>query len=657
MALQASKEGIWDWDLVQKTIYYSPRVYRFLGYRKSEIPHLFEDRKFQMDEASAAAVDEALRRVIQEGEDLFAVEPKVKTAKGAWKWFRVRGTPVRDALGKVIRIGGSLIDISKRMAAEQELAEERHLIKTLLDSIPMNVYFKDEESRFVLANLPTARKMGVSGPEHLLGMSDADFFSDEHAENARADEEKIMRTGKGFTDRTEHERWEERDDTWVKTTKHAWVGQDGAIKGTFGVTSDITELVLTKDEQERIASELDGQNGTMEEERQLMRLVIDNVPLHIYFKNPDHQFLIANQSIAKWFGFEKPDELYDKSDRDIFLEEHWRQTEADEAQIMATGEPMVGVIEQERWQERSDGRRDTWVMTSKYPWRDSEGKVVGTFGVSSDVSDLMRAQQKLENLAQTFEAKNREMAAELKLAREVQLALLPDEFPTVVGGGMTLNFGRLYRPAADLTGEFFEVLPLGPDRVGFLICEVVEQGVRSALIVSMLRGLIEKQMGTAGNAGEFLTGLNVGMAHLLVKSGLGIQATAFYGVMDLSAGEVQLSVAGHVNPIAVFVDGVRQLVLPEQARGPALGVLEETRYGSVTAPLKGFRRLICYTGGVKEAKNEDGEEFGLTRLLEAIERGGELPSVMERVSQAVEDFSECDEFRKSICLLGWDLTS
>jgi sigma-B regulation protein RsbU (phosphoserine phosphatase) len=652
MALQASKEGIWDWDLVKKTIYYSPRVYRFLGYRKDEMPHLFEDRGEHMEAESVVAVDEALRRVTQEGEDLFAVEPHVQTGKGTWKWFRVRGTPVRDELGKVIRIAGSLIDISKRMEAERALAEERHLIKTLLDSIPMNIYFKDDKSRFVMANLPTAKKMGLASPDELVGKSDADFFSEEHARPAREDEVRIMLTRRGITDLTEHEKWEDRPDTWVKSTKHAWLGHDGKVRGTFGVTSDISELMRAKEEQELIGAELDSQNGLIEEERQLMRLVIDSVPLNVYFKNRDHQFLIANQAIADWFGFEKPEDLYDKSDRDIFSDEHWQETEGNEDEIMRTGKPMVGLIERETWQ----GKNDTWVLTSKYPWRDSDGKVVGTFGVSSDISEMMRAQRKLERLADTFEVKNREMADELKLAREVQQALLPDEFPVVSSGETGLKFERLYRPAVDLTGEFFEVLPLGPDRVGFLMCEVIGQGVRSALIVSMLRGLIEQESRSAGDAGAFLTGLNVGMSHLLVESGLGIRATAFYGVVDLGLSQIQLAVAGHVNPIAVFEDGVRQLVPPLYASGPALGVMEETRYDSVTAPMHGLRRLICFTGGMKEARNGNKEPFGMTRMLEAVERGGELSMVMERLANAVEEFSAGDDFRKAICLLGWEVT-
>jgi sigma-B regulation protein RsbU (phosphoserine phosphatase) len=652
VVLQASREGIWDWDLVKGTIYYSPRMCRFMGYRKSEMPNFFQDRGEHMDLPSVDAVDEALRRVLQEGEDLFAVEPRVKTKRGDWKSFRVRGTPVRDGLGKVTRIAGSLIDISKRKEAERQLAEERHLIETLLDNIPMNVYLKDQESRFVMANLPTAKKMGLSSAKDLIGKSDADFFSDEHARNARLVEEEIMASGGGVEDLTEHEKWNDREDTWVKSTKHAWIGHDGQVRGTFGATIDISELIRTREAQEKVTSQLNAQNHLIEEERERLRLVIDSVPLHVYFKDRDHEFVIANQAIAEWFGFSCPEELYDKSDRDIFSEEHWRKTEADEKQIMELGVAVAGEIEKEIW----GGEKETWVMTSKYPWRDSEGDVVGTFGVSSDISDLMQAQSDLRKLAATYERKNREMAEELELAREVQQALLPDKFPTVFGRGATMKFFRLYEPARLLTGEFFEVLPLAPDRVGFLMGEVSDKGVSSALIVSMLRGLIEKEVGSAGDAGNFLTGINVGLSHLLLGSGRETKVTAFYGLVDLTKGEIQLSIAGHVNPIAVFDDGVRQLVPPVHACGPALGIAENNSYGTVSAPLSGFRRLICFTEGFQNTSNVEGEKFGVTRMLEEVERGGDLDRVMERLSESVKNFGGSQEFKNAICLLGWEIT-
>jgi sigma-B regulation protein RsbU (phosphoserine phosphatase) len=652
LALRASKEGIWDWDLVHGTIYYSPRVYRFMGYRKGEMPHLFQRRWDFMDEESVAAVDEALRRVVQEGEDLFAAEPRVRTKRGDWKAFRVRGTPVRDELGRVTRIAGSLIDISKRKKAEHALAEERHLIKTLLDNIPMNVYFKDRESRFVMANLPTARKMGFDSPEDLLGKSDSDFFSREHARHARELEQQIMKTGVGVEGLTEREKWDDREDTWVKSTKRAWVERGGEVRGTFGVTIDISKLMRTREELERVTSELNRQNVGLEEERQRMRLIFDTVPLHLYFKNSEHEFVLANQAMAEWFGFDAPEELYAKSDRDFFAEQHWRETQVDERRIMETGKPLEGRIERETW----SGRSDTWVITSKYPWRGADGEIIGTFGVSNDISDLMTTQQKLEASAATFERKNLDMAEELELAREVQLALLPDRFPEVEGAAGALRFERFYEAAAELTGEFFEVLSLGNGRVGFLMGEVFDQGVRSALVVSMLRGLIEKEVTSADDAGAFLEGLNRGLSHLLIDSRHEIKASAFCGVVDLERSRIQLAVAGRMNPIAVFEDGVRRVVPPEHACGPALGEVEGGHYGYVEAELEGLRRMICFTEALRVAGDKRGQEFGITRVLEEVERGGELSKMLERLAGAVKKHRGEAEFHHAICLLGWEIT-
>ena len=74
------------------------------------------------------------------------------------------------------------------------------------------------------------------------------------------------------------------------------------------------------------------------------------------------------------------------------------------------------------------------------------------------------------------------------------------------------------------------------------------------------------------------------------------------------------------------------------------------------APLSGFRRLICFTEGFQNTSNVDGKEFGVTRMLEEVERGGDLDRVMERLAEAVKDFGGHQKFENAICLLGWEIT-
>lgn len=651
LALRASKEGIWDWSLERDEMVYSAWVLRFLGYRRGEMPHLIRDREEIMDAESAEQVGKALQDILEEESDLFSAEPCVRTKIGKWKWLRLRGTPVRDDDGNLLRLVGSVIDISKRKRAERELAEERAFLRSLVDNIPMNVYFKDEESRFIMANSPTAYKMGLKSWEELIGKSDFDFFHQEFAQNARDREAQIMESGEGQVDLMEQEQWEGKEDTWGITTKLPWRAKSGKVRGVFGVTSDVTELIRAQKEQEKVAQLLQVQNKKAEDDRHLMRILIDNVPMNIYFKDIDSRFLLVNDAMVKWFGMESAASVHGKSDRDMFSEEHWKQAEADEKKIIEGGEPLVGVVERETW----GGKRDTWVMTSKYPWRNEEGVIFGTFGVSSDVTDLVRAQRELEKVAGELSAKNREMEEEMNLAKEVQYALIPEELPSIHYGGAIVEFSHLYQPASQLAGDFFEVIPLDDHRMGFFVCDVMGHGVRSALIVSMLRGLVEKQVASNAEVTAFLTGLNEGLCHLLEESGVALFATAVYGVFDLEKETVSLGLAGHPSPVAVFEDGVRQLMPPKGARGPALGMMEGAQYGEVEASLAGLKRLICFTDGLLEAENEKGEEFGMEHFIEQVERGGRMDKMLERLVRSGAEFSGSEQFDDDVCLLGLEV--
>lgn len=650
LAFRASREGIWDWDLEADTMYYSPRMLRFLGYAADEAPHLFKDRGSMMQFSSALAMAKELEKVLDDESDLFAAEPCVRNRNGNWRYFRIRGTAVRNEDGRLLRLVGSAIDISKRKKAEQALAEERSLMETLIENVPMNIYFKDRKSRFVMANTPTAQKMALKTVPQLLGKSDADFFAPKHANEARQQEIDIMESRTGQEGVIQSETWPgEEEKTWVVTTKQPWIGPDGSVKGTFGVTSDISDMVRAQQQQEELAARLQEVNKIAEEERSLLRLVIDNVPLNVYFKDLDHCFVVVNQAMATWMGLEEPKDLLGKRDRDFFSHKHWREAEAAELQILETGQPIEGVVERETW----GGRRDTWVMTSKYPWRDPAGNILGTFGVSSDVTELVRAERDLEDRKIVLERQVEMMREELDLAREVQQALLPKsgaEFE--YGGKVRVREAHLYRPASELSGDFFDVRQLGEERVCFLLSDVMGHGVRSALVVAMLRGLLEQIDASIAGPGEILTSMNDGLCHLLEESQVNLFATAVCGVVNLKKNTVSLALAGHPNPIAVFEDGTRQLSPPKNVKGPAMGLMDEVPYQEVTAPLAGLKRLFLFSDGILEVTNPNDDEFGIDRLVEAVERGGRLGKTLDRLARTAEEFAEGAGFGDDLCLLG-----
>jgi len=127
----------------------------------------------------------------------------------------------------------------------------------------------------------------------------------------------------------------------------------------------------------------------LEKERNLLRALMDNVPDHIYFKNRQSRFLKINQAMTRWFRLHEPAEAFGKTDFDFFTNEHAQQAFDDEQTIIRTGRPIIAKEEKETW---PDGRV-TWVSTSKVPLCDSTGEVIGTFGVSRDITQHKQAQE------------------------------------------------------------------------------------------------------------------------------------------------------------------------------------------------------------------------------------------------------------------------
>jgi diguanylate cyclase (GGDEF)-like protein/PAS domain S-box-containing protein len=118
--------------------------------------------------------------------------------------------------------------------------DEGHLLQTFLDNTPDHVYFKDVDSRFTRISQSFARWVGLDDADAALGLTDFDFFADEHASAARAAELEVMRTGEPVVGLEEREVWPDGHFSWVSTTKVPLYDRDGNVVGIFGLSRDIT---------------------------------------------------------------------------------------------------------------------------------------------------------------------------------------------------------------------------------------------------------------------------------------------------------------------------------------------------------------------------------------------------------------------------------
>jgi PAS domain S-box-containing protein len=140
----------------------------------------------------------------------------------------------------------------------------------------------------------------------------------------------------------------------------------------------------------------------LDHERFLLHTLMDNLPDPIYFKDRLSRFLRNNRAHLRLFGLTDPEQAIGKTDFDFFGEEHARQAYEDEQEMIRTGRGF-SKEEKETW---PDGRV-TWALSTKMPLRNPRGEIVGTFGISRDITDLKRGEEALRKAKEVAEEANR----------------------------------------------------------------------------------------------------------------------------------------------------------------------------------------------------------------------------------------------------------
>lgn len=126
----------------------------------------------------------------------------------------------------------------------------------------------------------------------------------------------------------------------------------------------------------------------------MMDALMEYIPDSIYFKDLKSGVIRVNKACADKYGV-STDEAVGKTDFDFFSEEHAKQAYKDEQRIIKTGEPIVDIEEKETW----SGKKCRWISSTKMPFYDKKGNIIGTFGVSRDISDRKKAEEKIKYLS------------------------------------------------------------------------------------------------------------------------------------------------------------------------------------------------------------------------------------------------------------------
>ena len=195
---------------------------------------------------------------------------------------------------------------------------------------------------------------------------------------------------------------------------------------------------------------------------------------------------------------------------------------------------------------------------------------------------------------------------EMKMARNIQLNLLPDTLPDIPG----YQVAAVNLPAKMVGGDYYDFLPLDSGRFGFCVGDITGKGMPAAMLMANLQATIRSQGMIFEDSGRCLETTNT----LLFRSTEPTNfATLFYGVLDTAEHTLAYTNGGHDAPI-LFTSNTEPLKL--DATGLLLGVLEHATYEADTVRFQPGDLLLLYTDGITEAMNSGEEEYGLERLVQ-----------------------------------------
>jgi PAS domain S-box-containing protein len=301
-------------------------------------------------------------------------------------------------------------EIQVRRQTEETLAEERNMLRILIDTLPDQVYVKDCESRFLIVNNETARVTGATTPEHLVGKTDFDFHSPELAREYYMDERAVIETGSPLINKNEPIRDRETGLTrWLLTTKIPFRDSQGKIIGLIGINRDITERKRAEE--------------ALRQSKNLFHSLIEALPQNIFSKDLDGRFTFANQRYCLTQGKSLP-EIIGKTDFDLHPAELAKKYRADDCRVIETGQLFETVEE-----HQPIGGKKFYVQVIKTPMYDSNGQINGILGIFWDITERREAEKIQTSLYRISEAAHtaRKLEELFHLIHEIVGELIPTE--------------------------------------------------------------------------------------------------------------------------------------------------------------------------------------------------------------------------------------
>ncbi len=359
------------------------------------LQHLYEDEG-QWDEGihpdDRVRVRESWERMVEQGEH-YEEEYRVIHPESSMRWVRSRVYPVRDQSGQLYRIAEVVQDITARKAAElelqthrdhleelvqdrtAELAQERNLLRMIMDHLPDHVFVKDSAGRYLVSNQAHAHFVTGSNPDSLVGKTAIDLYPEELATKYGAEDRGLFDSGEPLLNQEEDSIGSDGTQKTLLTTKVPLHNPEGDLTALIGISRDITE----SKETERL----------LLESRTQLQNILDTLPVSVSVKDMDGRYLVLNRPWEDITGNDRVAAI-GRTAHDVYPGELAGYFQDNETQALTTLQPVT--IEETL--PTTQGERT--FITTHYPLFDTTEQPYAVCGASIDIAARKQAEDEVQ---------------------------------------------------------------------------------------------------------------------------------------------------------------------------------------------------------------------------------------------------------------------
>jgi sigma-B regulation protein RsbU (phosphoserine phosphatase) len=554
-----------------------------------------------------------LTRALYAGEmESYTLEKRYIHTDGKIVWGELTVTLLRDANGKVTHHFAMLEDISSRRVAEENLRQSEARWRTYLETASEILYALTPDLHYKFVSPAWTSKLGHPS-DQVLGRSFFDFIHRDDIEKCREFIFAVL-DKKPHADyieyRTQHQNghW-----LWHATTGSAYSDRNQNT-AFFGVARDIS---LRKQTENQL-------KAALLQREELERIVNRSPAIIVLWRSENGAWPVefVSHSIRQ-YGYEPEDFTSRKL---AFMD----ITHADDRERVHLEMDAHELGQHEEYNQEyrivtADGQT-RYVEDHTIVRRNARGEISHHEGMITDVTERKRAE----------EESRMALAKEMQVAREVQMHLLPTQFPPMQG----LEADALVQASLALGGDYFDIIEVDNNHIGIVIADVSGKGAPAALMMSACRASLRILAKGELSPIKTLTRLNASLQEDMPQQ---MYITLFYAVYHVNTKELRYCRCGHEPAMLLRAGDIQPQLLQEG--GFALGMVEPELFASGIeegrVKLAKGDLLVLYTDGINEACNTAGEEFGIERMVDLFIRheGRPLNDMIRRLDRHLRQFS------------------